>query len=311
MPEHLDSEYVDDEYFDSIFDSASAPPGNSPSTEVEDTLDPYPSIISREQMCVIHSPRKTPRKRCNFPLEPVPFDPFPDDSEWDEDENVQNTPNNLSIESKPYSKFHTKSHSKSHSRILSSKLSLNMKTLHRFLLQSDSTESPIWFDSIRDSSRGICMVDSKGLTTGYHEWNIQILKSGPFLQQIGVINIADIQNINISRNGIRETKAFGVRSMIACRASPRKQMYYCTFNEGNSSRCFRNLKPFKLPNWRSGDVIRVCLDLNHWRIRYKVNGQKIGKVMSLVRDKRYFPVIYARGHTAKYFLQERTQFSLE
>jgi len=49
-------------------------------------------------------------------------------------------------------------------------------------------------------------------------------------------------------------------------------------------------------SWTSGDVIKVCLDLDRNRVTYYLNDKRVRKSVSLQVGKRYFPIISFVGN---------------
>lgn len=157
-----------------------------------------------------------------------------------------------------------------------------------------------------NSNGKICIMSSKGWSSGHHEWTLQVLQSDVDLQEIGVVsaNPSDLNDTCISGKGLMSTAKMKARALYGCNSGLNK-LWYGSWNDDNSSRCFRDLtkehRSFsKLFNgsrkdlnssssysklttettnqgvgWASGDVIRVVLNLNKWRIKFYLNGKSV------------------------------------
>lgn len=67
-------------------------------------------------------------------------------------------------------------------------------------------------------------------------------------------------------------------------------------NDNNGRRCFRDLSEEHMIGWVAGDVITVMLNLDKWRIKFRLNGKTVKKTMSLQPKRTYFPVISCVGN---------------
>merc|ERR1719229_1765535 len=119
------------------------------------------------------------------------------------------------------------------------------------------------------------MISTKGFSEGIHEWMIEILNCDVNLQEIGVIGCDVDQGIVIDEAGIKGTKEFGARAIYGSELLT-DSIYYGSYDSDGKQRCYRNLKDQHKIGWCSGDVIKVCLDLNSWKIKFWLNGDRIG-----------------------------------
>jgi len=143
----------------------------------------------------------------------------------------------------------------------------------------------------------ICLLDSKGLRTGQHAWQVQILKSDVFLQEMGVVANSEISSIKVDKAGIAATVEFGAKSVFSselCTKSKIHSLLLATFNEDGSRKSELTLK--SRTGWRVFDVIEVRVDLEAWTIRYSRNGEQVGKVLPLPKHQVYHPVICFQGN---------------
>ena len=62
--------------------------------------------------------------------------------------------------------------------------------------------------SVNERNKRICLVSSKGFTSGYHEWFIEVTKCDIFKQEIGVIGRCDIEDVLIDDDFISGTTEF-------------------------------------------------------------------------------------------------------
>jgi len=181
---------------------------------------------------------------------------------------------------------------------------LENQRIARYLVQRKMPKqlAHVHFDKVTESvtvsSAGtprprVCLLDSHGLRSGLHEWEIEVMQIDVMLQEIGVIGTPHIEHVRIQKQGIIATRNLGPRAVFGNELRARS-LYYASINQDDTKRCQRDLK--MLMGWREHDVIRVCLDLNKWRIKYYINGQKVGKPMSLQPRAMYFPVIAFTGN---------------
>jgi len=89
----------------------------------------------------------------------------------------------------------------------------------------------------------------------------------------------------------------GARALYGSELST-KSSHYASLNMNGSVRCEKAL-PGK--EWRCGDEITVRLDADKGTIRFFLNGEKVRKVMSLERERTYYPVIAHSGYCAYTF----------
>eukprot|EP01084_Bolivina_argentea_P040333 74546_1 len=153
-----------------------------------------------------------------------------------------------------------------------------------------SQKNDAHFDKIIESNNIICIMSSNSLNKGCHEWYIKILQCNTYRQEIGVIGTCDIDNIELNKGGIKYTEQFKSRAIYG-NESYSNSVYYGSYNENGTERCFRDLENNFHIIWKSGDIIKVCVDLNKWKIKFFLNDEKVRKDMSLEHDKIYYPVI--------------------
>ena len=94
---------------------------------------------------------------------------------------------------------------------------------------------------------------------------------------------------------IKNTKAFGARAVYGnelCTDS----MYYCSYNASGKQRCFRDLTDRNCIGWCTGDVIKICMDLDQYRVKFYLNGNRVRKAMSLEPGQTYYPIIAFSGN---------------
>jgi len=139
------------------------------------------------------------------------------------------------------------------------------------------------------------MMVSKGLRCGYHEWNFKILKCDIDVQEFGVVSNPDVKRIKIADGGLKDTMYCGAKALYGNEMSS-DSAYYGTWNADGKERCFRDLSQVTTRRWCTGDVIKICLDLDRWRIRFCFNDKKVKKMMSLEKGRVYHPVISFAGN---------------
>jgi len=166
-----------------------------------------------------------------------------------------------------------------------------------------TARSRIRFDKISMTKpNGKTMIlSSKGLTQGVHGWSIEILRADAELQEIGVVGTADIDRIPVSDDGVMNTAEFGCRSIYGSELSSGK-LCYGSWNTDNKERCLRDLAPYFNLGWTVGDVISVELNLDKGRIKFLLNGEPVRYMMSLERERTYYPMICFSGN-CRYFVK--------
>eukprot|EP01084_Bolivina_argentea_P258639 436121_1 len=152
---------------------------------------------------------------------------------------------------------------------------------------SDSDKKKICFDKVGICDQKICFVSSNGLSEGYYEWIIEIVKCDVDIQEIGVIGTTDM-------NDIKNNK-FGAYSIFGNELST-NSMYYGSYNNDGSKRCFRDLSKKYDIGWTTGDIIRIKLNLNKSKIKFYLNGVNVRKAMSLQQGQTYYPIIMCAGN---------------
>ena len=170
-------------------------------------------------------------------------------------------------------------------------------------MKSDIESDQIYFDkciySAGDEHHTMAMISSNGFSSGKHEWLIEILKCDVSLQEIGIIScdIDDysLEDIKVSHDGIRGTEEYGARACYGNELAT-DSMYYGSWNASGKERCFRDLADKCHIGWCTGDIIKVVLDCNKWRMKYYLNGKRVRKSMSLEKGKTYYPIIQFSGN---------------
>ena len=146
------------------------------------------------------------------------------------------------------------------------------------------------------------LISSKGLSQGYHEWSIKILKCDIYKQEIGVIS-EYVENIGKNGytihgygHGIGGKREFGARAVYGSELYT-NSLYYASYNDDGKVRCYKDLMgdTKRKCGWCQGDVIKVCFDLNKWKCRFHLNGKKVRKSISLQRGKTYYPIVCYAG----------------
>ena len=141
-----------------------------------------------------------------------------------------------------------------------------------------------------------CLVSSKALRRGVHEWEVTVVMSDVEIQEIGVVGTANMQRVTLSVNGIMDAHGLGTRVVYGSEMGTGK-VYFATVGgkTNNNRKVYRDLTESHQIGWVNKDVIRVRVNLQKWSIRFWLNGNKVGKQMHLKRDKAYYPVIAFAG----------------
>jgi len=165
-------------------------------------------------------------------------------------------------------------------------------------------EPRVYFDRLREDAvrDKVLLVQSSGLTSGCHEFVIQILKSDIDLIEIGVIGTADIDAIDIAEGGVWTMDELGSRAVYGNELCTAKK-YYGSVNGDGSERSYIDLTDRYKRGWCTNDRIRVSLDLDQWTAQFFVNGKKVknGGQVHLEPDQSYHPVI-CFGKSCRYLL---------
>merc|ERR1719474_683257 len=173
----------------------------------------------------------------------------------------------------------------------------------RLYLEQDRSikkSDAIQFDKIpvTESNQKTVLLSSRGLTSGKHEWSVQIWRTDVDLAEFGV---SGIDRIPVSDGGAFNTKAYKSRAIYGSQMS-NGMLFYGSCDANGRKRCHRDLRPFYKSCWTVGDVVTIKLDLDKYRIKYLLNGKAVRYTMSLESNKEYFPIICFSGN-CKYFLQ--------
>ena len=141
----------------------------------------------------------------------------------------------------------------------------------------------------------VVMISSKGISKGIFEWKVKIMRCDIYQQEIGVIGCNLNSEIDINSNGIKGTKEFGARAVYGNELWT-DSVYYGSWNSNGKKRCYRDLRDKHHIGWCSGDVIKVKLDLDSWKIKFWLNDVRVRKSISLEAGKTYYPAIGFSGH---------------
>ena len=146
-----------------------------------------------------------------------------------------------------------------------------------------------------DEDKVVAIISSQGLNKGYHEWSFKILQCDIYRQEIGVIGVGHIKDMRIHMNGLKDTASFGARAIYGNELLT-ESLYYASYNRNNKQRCYRDLSSTSKIGWCTGDILRVTLDLDKFKIKFFINDKKVRKTMSLERYNIYYPIISFSGH---------------
>jgi len=142
-----------------------------------------------------------------------------------------------------------------------------------------------------------CLVSSKALTKGVHEWEVEVRKSDVEIQEIGVVGTADIDRVVFSKKGLVETHGLGTRIVYGSEMATGKVYYASLGGRGShKKKVYKDLTQSHHIGWVNGNVIKVRVNLDKWAIRFWLNGNKVGKQMHLERNRAYYPVIAFAGN---------------
>lgn len=146
---------------------------------------------------------------------------------------------------------------------------------------------------VNERNKRRALVSSNGFTSGYHEWFIEVVKCDIFKQEIGVIGTREVDEVILDDDFISGTTDFGARAVYGDDLQT-DSVYYASFDEDGRQRCYKHLHA--QIGLSAGDVVKVCLDLEHWRIKFMLNSVVVGKWMSLQPNHTYFPCIAFTGN---------------
>jgi len=140
-------------------------------------------------------------------------------------------------------------------------------------------EPRVYFDNLREGTQDevnpkVLLVQSTGLTSGCHEFVIQILKADIEMIEIGVIGTSQIQQIEMGNGAVWGTNALGPRAVYGnelCTANK----YYGSVNGDGSERSYTDLTHRYKRGWCTNDRVRVSLDLDKWTVQFFLNGKKV------------------------------------
>jgi len=169
------------------------------------------------------------------------------------------------------------------------------------IIQRFSRNRHITFDRVIETAANFsCVVDSHGRNYGVYEWEIEVVNTDVDLTEIGVIGTCDREALMaIDEGGIREAAPCGHRSVMGSELSS-GAVFHATYGADGRQLCVRDLAKCRRIGWCTGDVVKVCLDLDDWRISYFVNGKPMGRAVQLQRGCTYYPVICFAGRCQYY-----------
>ena len=146
----------------------------------------------------------------------------------------------------------------------------------KLLNNANALESSVHFDSaaITQSNGKIIALSSRPLTSGKHEWSLEILKCDVLAQEIGVCSVRNIEEIQIHDDGVTETAKLSTRAVYGSNLQS-DAVWYASFNENGTARCYRNLNGNHHIGWTAKCKIKVVVDLDKWRITFYLNGHKV------------------------------------
>ena len=115
--------------------------------------------------------------------------------------------------------------------------------------------------------------------------------------EIGILSVPDgeVEGISVEDDGVKTTHALGARAVYGnelCTDS----IYYGSYNDDGTRRCFKDLTVCHKVGWCSKDLIRVCVNLDSFRIKYYLNGRRVRKVLSLQSGRTYYPFVCFAGN---------------
>ena len=143
----------------------------------------------------------------------------------------------------------------------------------------------------------VLILSTHGFNKGYHEWSVEILKSDIYQQEIGVVSVGDEEILSEmvldTKSGVNGTKSLGARAIYGNELCTNTS-YYASYNDNNKQRCYKDLQS-KI-GWCQGDIIRVCLDLEQWKMKFFLNDKRVRKAISLQPFKTYYPIISFAGY---------------
>jgi len=185
----------------------------------------------------------------------------------------------------------------------------NMQLTSRWILQPFESvmDDHVHFGNVVLAQNGRHHIfDSQGMTQGVHEWEVQILQMDRHvLQEIGVVSTQYIQSTVIHDNGAsvkkKKAKQRGARAVIGHQSRLDDEelafMYYGSWNGDGKRRCYRDLSTKQYRRgWKAGDILKVKLDLKHYKIRFFLNDEKVRSSLSLQPGKVYHPFISFTGN---------------
>lgn len=94
------------------------------------------------------------------------------------------------------------------------------------------------------------------------------------IQELGVCSVVDIEGIELDDIGVTGTAALGARGLYG-NALATGSVWYASYNEDAVRRCFKDLKSNHHIGWTCTDQIKVVVDLDKWRIKFFMNGQRV------------------------------------
>merc|ERR1712032_204749 len=138
------------------------------------------------------------------------------------------------------------------------------------------------------------VISSSGFSSGKHEWEMKVMKTGDLTDEIGVcsdwadleVNGNGIADMGSSQLGARAVYTIDTSSGVACHDA------YDSNNKLTFDKKFKKQECI----WDKGDVIKVALNLNKWTCKFYLNNKQVGKSVPLTKDLTYYPILCAYGN---------------
>jgi len=148
-------------------------------------------------------------------------------------------------------------------------------------------------DSVSDR---IVAMSSNGLSSGYYEWTVTILKSDVDLMEIGIVSNGDLYSVDqMAPRGVKDTKALSARAVFGNELST-ASLFRASYNDVGNKGVFKDLSTQYNRGWCTNDQITVCLDFTKNAIKFLWNGQKVKSMMRIQKGLTYYPVIAFSGN---------------
>jgi len=148
-----------------------------------------------------------------------------------------------------------------------------------------------------DKASKVCILQSRGLRRGYHQWTVEVLQSDIEAQEMGVVGTCDIKGDDIAEDGVLGTDAFGARAVFGNELA-QGSIYVGAKDTSGKELAYGDLSKLYRRGWCTRDVIKVCLDLDDWTIQFFLNGKAVKGMeeIELEPHRVYHPVIVFGGN---------------